>query len=108
MADGGPPWSILAAALSDDFDTPGALAVLTHGRRAGLDLCRGLALFGLRALARLREAPTELSALASCAPPPEIEGLGRGRPGSRDEIEAAGWEIRDVAEPPFYRLVPRA
>ena len=26
----------------------------------------------------------------------------------RDEIAAAGWEVRDVAEPPGYRLVPRS
>jgi cysteinyl-tRNA synthetase len=97
----------LAAVLDDDFNTPEALALFHawRDREEWASLRWGLELFGLGSLARVEEAPAELAALA--------ERRREARNGKdfsaadrlRDEIAAAGWEVRDVAEPPGYRLV---
>src|SRR5262249_19556167 len=99
-------WAELEAALDDDFNTPEALAVM-HGWRDHDLLRRAFGIFGLESIAEIEEAPAELAELA------------QGRRGARDskdfseadrlrdEIAAAGWEVRDVAEPPGYRLVRR-
>jgi cysteinyl-tRNA synthetase len=103
-------WDEFAAALDDDFDTPAALAVM-HGwaRRGSLGLLRrALDLFGLVSLAELREAPAEVDELArqraEARSGRDFEAADR----LREEIERAGWEVRDVADPPGYQLVPRA
>jgi cysteinyl-tRNA synthetase len=105
----GPPWEAFATALDDDFNTPRALEVLhdwAHARQKDL-LRRGLEVFGLDSLERVFE------------PPPELEELARERIEARankefdksdrlrEEIAAAGWEVRDVTEEPGYRLVPK-
>jgi cysteinyl-tRNA synthetase len=72
-------WERFAAALDDDFNTPEALAVM-HEWRPGEIV--GLA-------ERRRDA-------RSCGAFDEADRL-------RAEIEAAGWEVRDVAD--GFRLV---
>jgi cysteinyl-tRNA synthetase len=99
-------WAELEAALDDDFNTPEALAVL-HGWRDHELLRRAFAIFGLASLADLDEAPAELAELAArrrdARDAKEFAEADR----LRDEIAAAGWEVRDVADPPGFQLVPR-
>jgi len=99
-------WTELEAALDDDFNTPEALAVM-HGWRDHELLRRAFAIFGLESIAEHEEAPAELA---------ELAGRRRDARDSkdfveadrlRDEIAAAGWEVRDVAEPPGFQLVRR-
>ena len=97
-------WERFEAALEDDFNTPDALAVM-HGWRDHELLRRALDIFGLASLAEQEDAP------------PEVVELAKQRQearGARDfdeadrlraEIEAAGWEARDVAD--GFQLVPR-
>jgi cysteinyl-tRNA synthetase len=98
-------WNELVEVLDDDFNTPDALKVL-HGWRAGgaIDLLRrGLGLFGIRPrefsvpslvhdLARQRQAAREARDFS------EADRL-------REEIEQAGWEVRDASD--GFQLVPR-
>ena len=101
-ADGS--WERFAAALDDDFNTPAALAVLHEWRDHGL-LRRALGVFGLESLGEADEAPADVVALA------ERRGQARaardfGAADSlREEIEAAGWDVRDEAG--GFSLVPR-
>jgi cysteinyl-tRNA synthetase len=98
----------LAAVLDDDFNTPEALALFHEWRSRGdwPSLRFGLSLFGLGSLAEARLAPNELMRLA------KLRQEARGRKDFaeadrlRDEILGAGWVVRDVAEPPGFRLVP--
>jgi len=97
--------SELSAALDDDFNTPEALAVLHRWRAKGANeqVRRALGIFGI--------SPARPSA------PPLIHGLAEERVAARAardfaraddlrrEIEAQGWEIRDVES--GYRLVPK-
>ena len=103
-------WDRFTAALEDDFNTPAALALLHEWAREGAldELRRGLDVFGLASLARAEVAPTEVVEVA------ERRALARE---TRDweeadrlrvEIEAAGWEVRDTSEPPYFQLVRRA
>ena len=97
-------WSAFEAALDDDFNTPEALALL-HGWRDHDLLRDALGVFGLASLAEHQEAPRELVELA------ERRVAARGAKDFaeadrlRDEIAAAGWEVRDEAG--GFRLVPR-
>jgi cysteinyl-tRNA synthetase len=95
-------WELFEAALEDDFNTPEALAVM-HGWRDHELLRRGLEVFGLESLAEGESAPAELEELARA----RLEARARKDYGEgdrlRDEIEAAGWEVRDEAG--GYRLV---
>ena len=97
-------WDRFAAALEDDFNTPEALAVM-HSWRDHELLLRALDVFGLVSLAEQQEAPPELAALAerraAARAAREFEEADR----LRHEIEAAGWEVRDVAD--GFQLVPR-
>ena len=103
----GDAWERLAAALDEDFNTPQALAVLHEWRDHEL-LRRALAVFGLDSLAEREQAPPELIVLAEArARAREVRNWGEADL-LRERIEAAGWEVRDVSEPPFYRLVRRA
>jgi cysteinyl-tRNA synthetase len=97
-------WEAFAAALDDDFNTPDALAVV-HGWRDHELLRRALDVFGLASLSEDVDAPPEIVELAE---------LRRAARAARDfeeadrlraEIEAAGWEARDVAE--GFQLVPK-
>ena len=100
-------WRAFEAALDDDFNTPEALAVLHRWRDHEL-LRRAFAIFGLESIAVGEEAPGEVHALAER----RREARGAGDFGEADrlrgEIEAAGWEVRDVAEAPGFRLVRRS
>ncbi len=97
-------WERFAAALDDDFNTPEALAVMHEWRDHDL-LRRALDLFGLASLAELPVAPPRIERLA------ERRQAARGARDFaeadrvRTEIEAAGWEVRDVAD--GFQLVPR-
>jgi cysteinyl-tRNA synthetase len=111
--DGGEPGLVrqdeLAAVLEDDFNTPEALALFHEWRSRGdwASLTWGLELFGLAGLTEAALAPTELLQLAK----QRQEARERKDFGEADrlrgEIDAAGWLVRDTAEPPGFRLVPR-
>ena len=100
-------WTAFEAALDDDFNTPEALAVL-HGWRDHELLRRALDVFGLASLADTEEAPAEVAELAARRREARDAKDFAGADRLRDEIAAAGWEVRDVAEPPGYRLVLRS
>jgi cysteinyl-tRNA synthetase len=100
-------WEQLVHVLEDDFNTADALAVLHGWRSAGaLDsVRRGLDLFGLGGLAERAEAPAEIAALAAARAEARTAGDYPEADRLRGEIEAAGWEVRDVAG--GFELVPR-
>ena len=98
----------LAAVLDDDFNTPEALALFHawRDREEWASLRWGLGLFGLGSLAEVAQAPQDVVALA------ERRRDARGAKDFaeadrlREEIAAAGWEVRDVADEPGFRLAP--
>jgi len=100
-------WAELEAALDDDFNTPEALAVLHGWRDHGL-LRQALGIFGLASVGELEEAPAEVAELAEQRREARDAKDFAGADRLRDEIAAAGWEVRDVAEAPGYRLVRRS
>jgi cysteinyl-tRNA synthetase len=102
-------WAAFVSALDDDFSTPEALALMHEWRAAGATgtLLRALDLFGLASLAELEEAPPELVALAERRRAARAARDFVEADRLREELAAAGWEIRDVAEQPGYRLVRR-
>jgi cysteinyl-tRNA synthetase len=97
-------WERFAAALHDDFNTPEALAVM-HGWRDHELLGRALDVFGLASLAEAEAAPPDVVRLAEQRQQARAERNFDEADRLRAEIEAAGWEARDVAD--GYRLVPR-
>ena len=97
-------WDRFARALDDDFSTPAALAVMHEWHDHDL-LGRALALFGLESLSEQQEAPPEVVELAERRQAARAARDFAEADRLRDEIEAAGWEARDVPE--GYRLVPR-
>jgi cysteinyl-tRNA synthetase len=105
-ASGG-SWDDLGTALKDDFNTPEALAVMHEWRDHDL-LRRGLDLFGLDALAEQQKVPTELDELAQRRAEARSGGDFDEADRLREKIEAAGWEVRDVAGDSGYRLVPKS
>jgi cysteinyl-tRNA synthetase len=100
-------WEQFVSALEDDFNTPEALALMHQWRDHDL-LLRALEVFGLTSLAELPQAPAEVVSLAEkrreARDRRDFEEADR----LRQEIEQAGWETRDVADEPGYRLVPRS
>jgi cysteinyl-tRNA synthetase len=102
----GGSWDELVAALDDDFNTPEALAVMHEWRDHDL-LRRGLEIFGLSSLAEQEEAPAELDELAQRRADARSGGDYSEADRLRQEIEAQGWEVRDVAGDSGYRLVPK-
>jgi len=100
-------WEQLVSALEDDFNTPDALALM-HQWRHHDPLLRALEVFGLGSLAELPHAPAEVVSLAEkrreARDRRDFEEADR----LRQELEQAGWEARDVADGPGYRLVPRS
>jgi cysteinyl-tRNA synthetase len=102
----GGSWDELVAALDDDFNTPDALAVMHEWRNHNL-LLRGLEVFGLGSLAEEAEAPAELDELAQRRADARSDGDYGEADRLRQEIEAQGWEVRDVAGDSGYRLVPK-
>ena len=100
--EAGGEWESFAAALEDDFNTPEALAVM-HGWRDQELLRRGLEVFGLGSLAEGESAPAELEELARARLEARARKDFEESDRLRDEIEAAGWAVRDEAG--GYRLV---
>jgi cysteinyl-tRNA synthetase len=105
-AQPGGDWDAFEAALDDDFNTPEALAVM-HAWRDHELLRRALEVFGLESLAESKTAPAEVDELARA----RVEARARkdfdAGDRLREEIEAAGWEVRDVDVDPGFRLVPK-
>jgi len=99
-------WEAFAAALDDDFNTPEALAVM-HGWRDHDLLLRGLEVFGLASLAEAQAAPAEVVDLARRRADARERRDFSEADRLRVEIEAAGWEARDVDSEPGFQLVPR-
>jgi cysteinyl-tRNA synthetase len=97
-------WDEFAAALEDDFNTPDALAVL-HGWRDHDLLRRALDVFGLASLADAVDAPPEVVELAQRRREARAARDFDEADRLRGEIEAAGWEARDVAD--GFQLVPK-
>jgi cysteinyl-tRNA synthetase len=99
-------WAELVAALDDDFNTPEALAAM-HSWRDHQLLRRAFGIFGLDSIAQLEEAPAELAELAARRRDARDAKDFAEADRLRDELAAAGWEVRDVAEPPGFQLVRR-
>ena len=95
-------WERFSAALEDDFNTPAALAVMHQWRDHEL-LRRAFAIFGLESLAEEEQAPGEVVALAELRIEARTARDFDEADRLRDEIEAAGWEVRDEAG--GFRLV---
>jgi cysteinyl-tRNA synthetase len=101
-------WERFTAALEDDFNTPDALAVM-HGWRDHELLRRALDVFGLGSLADVsEEVPADVIDLAERRKAARADGDYAQADRLRAEVERAGWELRDVAEEPGYRLVRRS
>jgi cysteinyl-tRNA synthetase len=98
-------WDRLVDALDDDFNTPAALALFHEWRSNGYlePLRRGLASFGLGSLAQQEEAPPDLHELARRRQQARETRDFAEADRLRDEIETAGWEVRDDAA--GHRLV---
>jgi cysteinyl-tRNA synthetase len=97
----------LVEVLDDDFNTPDALALFHDWRARGetASLRFGLELFGLGSLTQAAVAPAEVVTLAERRVQARTERDFDAADRLRDEIEAAGWEVRDVAD--GFQLVPR-
>jgi cysteinyl-tRNA synthetase len=100
-------WVDFESALDDDFNTPEALAVMHRWRDHEL-LRRAFGIFGLESIAELEEAPAELAELAGRRRDARDAKDFAEADRLRDEITAAGWEVRDVVEPPGFQLVRRS
>jgi cysteinyl-tRNA synthetase len=99
-------WAAFAGTLDDDFDTPAALAVLHDwASRGQLQLLRrGLGIFGLGSLAEIEVAPPHVAELAERRSQARAERDFDAADRLRDELAAAGWQMRDLAD--GYDLVP--
>ena len=97
-------WERFETALEGDFNTPDALAVMHGWRDHGL-LRRALDIFGLASLAEEEDAPPEVVELARQRQEARAARDFDEADRLRAEIEAAGWEARDVAD--GFQLVPR-
>jgi cysteinyl-tRNA synthetase len=100
-------WAELEKALDDDFNTPEALAVM-HGWRDHELLRRAFGIFGLESIAEVEHAPPEVAELADRRRDARDAKDFAESDRLRDEIAAAGWDVRDVADPPGYVLVRRS
>ncbi|MGZ4308373.1 MAG: cysteine--tRNA ligase [Gaiellaceae bacterium] len=107
----GRPWDDFAEALDEDFNTPRALEVLNDwASTRNKDLLeRGLEVFGLESLREVegRQAPAELEELARARLVARARKDFEEGDRLRHEIEAAGWEVRDVDAEPGFQLVPK-
>jgi cysteinyl-tRNA synthetase len=98
-------WDRFAAALEDDFNTPEALAVMHEWRDHEL-LRRALDVFGLASLAEEEDAPAELVSLAERRLQARRDGHFDVADRLREQIEQAGWEVRDASA--GFQLVPKS
>ena len=78
-----------------------------HGWRDHELLRRGLEVFGLESLAEVEAAPAELEELAQARVEARARKDFEASDRLRDEIAAAGWEVRDVDAEPGFQLVPK-
>jgi len=92
-------------ALDDDFNTPKALALLFDAPpEAGASVRELLGVLGLGGLAEEEEAPPELVEKAAARERARAERDFARADALRDELDAAGWEVRDTADGPrLYR-----
>jgi cysteinyl-tRNA synthetase len=97
-------WDRFASALDDDFNTPEALALMHEWRDHDL-LRRALGIFGLESLAQTEAAPAGVVELAERRRQVRADGDFDEADRLRNEIAAAGWEVRDVED--GFQLVPR-
>ena len=99
----------LADVLDDDFNTPEALALFHawRDREEWASLRFGLGLLGLGSLTEITQAPPDVVALAERRRDARAAKDFAEADRLRGEIEAAAWEVRDVAEEPGFRLVAR-
>jgi len=97
----------LARVLDDDFNTPEALALFHdwRGRGRTASLRWGLELFGLGPFAEPVAAPAAVVALAERRKEARASVDFEEADRLRGEIEAQGWEVRDVAD--GFELVPK-
>jgi cysteinyl-tRNA synthetase len=70
-------------------------------------LRRGLEVFGLESLAESETAPAVVDELARARAEARARKDFEASDRLRDEIEAAGWEVRDVDAKPGFQLVPK-
>jgi len=97
-------WERFAEILEDDFNTAEALALM-HSWRDHELLRRALDVFGLASLAESEEAPAEVRELAERRQQArDARDFGEADR-LRAQLEAAGWEARDVAG--GFRLVAK-
>ncbi|MGC9974950.1 MAG: DALR domain-containing protein, partial [Gaiellaceae bacterium] len=97
-------------ALENDFNTPEALAILHKARSAwDQDFIRErLGFFGLDSLAAVEEeVPANIAELADRRLAARAERNFAESDRLRDEIAAAGWEVRDISAEPGYQLVKK-
>ncbi len=97
-------WERFADVLEDDFNTAEALALM-HSWRDHELLRRALDVFGLASLAETEAAPAEVRELAERRQAARAAGDFEEADRLRGELEASGWEARDVAD--GFQLVPK-
>jgi cysteinyl-tRNA synthetase len=78
-----------------------------HGWRDHELLRRGLEVFGLESLAKAEKPPAEIELLAQARAEARAQKDFGESDRLRDEIEAAGWVVRDVDVDPGFQLVPK-
>jgi cysteinyl-tRNA synthetase len=90
-------WDEFADALEEDFDTPRALAVMHEYASSGqLDLLKeALGILGLASLSEPEPAPPEVVELAEARVAARVGRDFEEADRIREQIEAAGWEMRD-------------
>jgi cysteinyl-tRNA synthetase len=90
-------WDDFSDALEDDFDTPRALAVLHDYASSGQhDLLKeALEILGLKSLTEPEPAPPEIVELAEARVAARVGRDFDEADRIREQIEAAGWEMRD-------------
>ncbi len=97
-------WERFVDVLEDDFNTAEALALM-HSWRDHELLRRALDVFGLASLAETEAAPAEVRELAERRQAARAAGDFKEADRLRGELEASGWEARDVAD--GFQLVPK-
>ncbi len=98
--------SAVIEVLDDDFNTPRALALLFDAPSTARDtVAEILGVLGLGGLTREEEAPAEVVELARRRQEARAGGDYSRADDLRDQIDEAGWELRDTAD--GFRLYRR-